>query len=131
MTDYELREPWEWDILKAARERWSEMAAVPRIVYASPGSNGLDVATCDRPLPMNLPDRLLEDRPLIQAEHIDLETVGPYRMGYGTMSCVLCVTWEAHVAFTTYETVWQSRELDTSGGGPAFVSTGGPPIARL
>ena len=96
-TDTEVRE-WldaaaQHDAMMAvARKRWPEMVEEPGIVAASPGSNGLDMALAS-PLGLgaNLPDRLLEDRPLIKFEHIALEPVGPYRLGYGPLSGVLYV----------------------------------------
>jgi len=80
------------DMLKAARERWPEMTEQPQIVDASPGSNGLDMVLYDGiPLTADLPDRLLEERPPLKFEHIALEPVGPYRLGYGPLSRTLYV----------------------------------------
>jgi hypothetical protein len=95
-NDY-LKLQWHLDMMKAARERWPEMVEEPRIVGASPGVDALIVPVLDEPQPVLPLKRLLrekwcqEDAPTWRQERIDLEQVGPYRLGYGPQSRVLYV----------------------------------------
>lgn len=96
-------------MLAYARERWPEMAEEPRIVYASPGSTALDQAVYEpKPIqwfehddpawmPAEKLERILTGKPLesFGFEHIELEPVGPYWLGYGPRSGVLYVGGEA------------------------------------
>lgn len=79
-------------MMDAARAHWPDMVEEPRIVAAMPGSTGIEVAIYDGgPLSARLVDWLSEERPTIRVEHIPLEDVGPYRLGYGPVSGVLYV----------------------------------------
>lgn len=67
---------WREAILAAARERWPEMVAYLYIVDALPGKH-----TLLAPSATHIGD----------GERIELEQVGPYRLGYGPKSHILYV----------------------------------------
>ena len=122
-TDTEVR---EWldaaarhdAMMDAARERWPEMVEEPAIRAVQPGANRVEVMIYEPIAPVDQAD-VLAERPPYKKERIFLEPIGPYLMGYG--SGVLYVGQEHRVTFAESVTVWQSRPLDTSGGGSPFV----------
>jgi len=99
----------QWIMLAHARERWPEMTEDPRVVYAPPGVTGLDIPTYDPDpvqwfehddpawMPPERLERIMAGHPPKEFgfEHIELEPVGPYRMGYGPRSRVLYVGQDA------------------------------------